>query len=456
MGMAYPTITFDAGKCDGCGECMTACAQAKTGTDDLSQSRIKVLADDVTGAFELAMCRQCGEPKCVMTCPAGSLTRNEETGVIDWDADKCIDCLLCTVGCAFGGITFNTQVGHVIKCDQCDGAPACVAACKRGALQYNTLAQVYNEVGEEEDLFVPGLSACQGCNSELLMRHTLRRVGKNSVVATPPGCIPGMGSVGYNGTTGCKVPVFHPLLTNTASMLSGLKRHYSRIGRGDIIALALAGDGGVVDVGFQSLSGAAERGEKLLFVVADNEGYMNTGVQRSGSTTYGSWTSTTPVGEALHGKTRDAKNMPVIMMMHNCEYVATASLAFPEDYYAKLDKAIEASQRGMAYIHVYAPCPVGWRFSSNETIEVCRKSVETNFVPLWEYNPEDGLRFTRPVDDPLPVIEYLKMIGKYRHLSEDQIAHIQAYVDEKVEVLKKFERDGVPRAMAGQGYRPYA
>jgi phenylglyoxylate dehydrogenase beta subunit len=203
--------------------------------------------------------------------------------------------------------------------------------------------------------------------------------------------------------------------------------------------LALAGDGGAGDVGFQSLSGAAERNEQQLFMCVDNEGYMNTGMQSSGSTPAGSWTSTTPVGEKMQGKTGDAKNMARIMMMHNCEYVATASLAFMEDYYEKLDKALEASKRGFAYLHVYAPCPTGWRFPAAETIEVCRKQVETNFITLWDYTPDQGLRFTRSVDNPDPVAGYLKQIGKYRHLSQAQIDHLQSRVDHQLRSLKAFE-----------------
>jgi phenylglyoxylate dehydrogenase beta subunit len=289
-----------------------------------------------------------------------------------------------------------------------------------------------------EDLFDPGLSACLGCNSELLIRHTLRRIGPNTVVATPPGCIAGVGAVGFNGITGTKVPVFHPLLTNTASMLAGARRYYNRIGR-DVTMLAFAGDGGTADVGFQSLSGAAERGEQMIFICLDNEGYMNTGVQRSSTTPFGAWTSTTPVGTVLRGKTRDAKPLPLLMVMHNCEYVATASMAFMEDYYAKVDKAVKASKKGMAYIHVFSPCPTGWRFPPSKLIEVGRKAVETNMVPLWEYINEEGrLRFTHPVDNPLPVEAYLSLVGKYSHLSEEQIAHMQETVDKQIGILRSF------------------
>jgi phenylglyoxylate dehydrogenase beta subunit len=375
----------------------------------------------------------------VQDCPAKALTKNEDTGVIQWDEGKCVNCQLCTLACSYAGITYNSRTGHVMKCNYCDGDPGCVKACKPGALEYVTAADIYNKCGELEDLFVPGLSACLGCNSELLIRHSLRRIGPNTVVATPPGCIPGVGSVGINGLTGTKTPVFHPLLTNTASMLAGVRRYYNRIGR-DVTMLALAGDGGTADVGFQSLSGAAERGEQMIYICVDNEGYMNTGVQRSSTTPFGAWTSTTPVGSDLRGKTRDAKYMPVIMLMHNCEYVATASTAFMQDYYAKLDKAIAASKRGMAYLHVFSPCPTGWRFPPNLLIEIGRKAVEANLVPLWEYSNETGaLQFTHSVDNPLPVKAFLSLIGKYRHLNQSEIDHIQKTAEQRMEMLISFE-----------------
>ncbi len=430
MGAAYNTIAFKPESCDGCNACMIACAEAKSGNSELVNSRIQVIPD-FDGGFDLALCRQCGDPKCVADCPAGALTKNLVTGIIEWDDSKCVNCLLCTVGCSYGGIVHNKSVGHVVKCDGCGGDPACVKACERGALKFITTSSIYNEVGDLEDLFVPGLSGCQGCNTELIMRHALRRVGPETVLATPPGCIPGMGSVGYNGLTGTKVPVFHPLLTNTASMLTGIKRHYKRQGR-EVNAMALAGDGGASDVGFQSLSGAAERGEQILFVCVDNEGYMNTGMQRSSCTPFGAWTTTTPVGEHGKGKTQDAKNMPVLMMMHNCAYVATASTAFMEDLYDKLDKAIAASKVGFAYLHIYSPCTTGWRFPSQENIEVARKAVETNFVMLWEFNPRDGLQLSRPLKGALAIEDYLKALGKYRHLSAEQVEHIKVSLQRNV------------------------
>jgi phenylglyoxylate dehydrogenase beta subunit len=194
------------------------------------------------------------------------------------------------------------------------------------------------------------------------------------------------------------------------------------------MAVALAGDGGTADVGFQSLSGAAERGEEILYICVDNEGYMNTGMQRSGCTPYGAWTSTTPVGERAHGKTQEAKNLPLLMVMHDCAYVATASTAFMEDLYAKLERAIEAARSGFAYLHIYSPCTTGWRFPSDQNIEVARKAVETNFVLLWEFTRDEGLHLTRPADNALPIDDYLAVLGKYRHLDPDQVKHIERSV----------------------------
>lgn len=439
MGKSYHTIAFYPEKCDGCGDCVKACSRAKSGTDDPVHSRIQVVNAPDGSDRGLALCRQCGDPRCVMNCPSGALKKSEETGAVLWDEIKCVNCQLCTLACGHAGITLNPKTRQPMKCDMCSGDPLCVKSCKAGALELKRGADLFNAWGDYEDLFVPGISACLGCNSELLIRHTLRRVGPNTVVATPPGCVAGVGAVGYNGVTATKTPVFHPLLTNTASMLAGIRRYYNRIGR-DVTMLAFAGDGGAADVGFQSLSGAAERGEQMIFICVDNEGYMNTGVQRSSTTPFGAWTSTTPVGSVLRGKTRDAKPLPLIMMMHNCEYVATASTAFMEDYYRKLDKAIVAAKRGMAYIHVFSPCPTGWRFAPSHLIEVGRKAVDSNMIPLWEFEQYEGrLRFTHPVENPLPVSEYLGLIGKYNHLSTEQIDHIQKTVDGRIQMLKHFE-----------------
>lgn len=448
MSKGHQTIAVHMDRCDGCGKCVEMCATLKTGSPASERSRIKVAADGNRRSFGLALCRQCAEPRCMSCCPSGALVRDEETGVVAWSEEKCVACGLCTLACSYGGISLDPVSGKVMKCDFCEGKPGCVEVCDRGALEITNSSTIFNEWHDLEDLIVPGISACLGCNSELLLRHTLRRIGSEIVLATPPGCIAGVGAVGYNGVTATKVPIFHPLLTNTAAMLAGARRYYNRIGR-DVTMLAIAGDGGTADVGFQSLSGAAERGEQMIYICVDNEGYMNTGVQRSGTTPYGSWTSTTPVGSRLQGKTRDAKPMALLMAMHRCEYVATASTAFMDDYYAKLDKAIAASKRGMAYIHVFSPCPTGWRFAPGMLIEVARKAVEANLVPLWEYDLDmDMISFTRSVDEPTPVKEYLSLIGKFRHLDKEQIKHIQHTTDRHIELLKRLSEQHLQKDTA--------
>ena len=440
MGTSYPTIAFHQDKCDGCGKCVEACAQVCEGIIAPEHSRIQLFQEPESQKFQVALCRQCAQPRCVAVCPGGALSKDPETGVVRWNEERCVDCRLCTLACPYAGVVWNESKARVMKCELCGGEPACVSSCPHGALELTGASGIHRRWGDLEDLFAPGVSACLGCNSELLVRHTLRRLGPDTILATPPGCIAGVGSVGVNGRTATKIPVFHPLLTNTSAMLAGIKRYYNRIGR-EVTMLALAGDGGTADVGFQSLSGAAERGEQMIYVCLDNEGYMNTGVQRSSTTPYGAWTSTTPVGTVLKGKTRDAKPLPLLMVMHNCEYVATASLAFMEDYYNKLDKAKEASKRGLAYIHVFSPCPTGWRFNSGNMIEIARKAVETNMFPLWEFDLREGnIVFTHPVDHPLPVEDFLSLIGKYRHLSKDQIAHIHQGTEKRVRILSTFCR----------------
>lgn len=443
MGNAYNTLVVYPEKCNGCGECEKACAKAKADSTDIVHSRIKILKNLEDDFFGPVVCMQCGEPNCVKSCPAGALTKNPETGVVEWDEDKCVSCTICTLGCPYGGIYYNPLISNVIKCDHCGGDPECVKVCEPKAIEYKTEANVYKDQGEREDLFAPGLAACLGCNMETLIRHTLRHVGPNTVVAAPPGCVPGIAVVGINGFTGTKVPSFHPLLTNTASMLAGVRRYYKHIGR-DVQVLALAGDGGAADVGFQSLSGAAERGEEVLFVCIDNEGYMNTGMQRSGTTPYGSWTSTTPVGSSLPGKAGDQKYMPLIMLMHNCEYVATAVMAYIEDYHEKLEKAIQASKKGFAYLHVFSPCTTGWRYPQEKTMEVQRQAVATNSFPLWEYEREaEKFAFTHPVDNPTSMENYLGMLGKFRHLSKEQIDHHRKVVSTRINLLKAIAEEGI-------------
>ncbi|MEA4963189.1 thiamine pyrophosphate-dependent enzyme [Lutispora sp.] len=287
-----------------------------------------------------------------------------------------------------------------------------------------------------EDMVSPGISACVGCNVELTLRTCMKVLGPNTIYAVPPGCMGGVGVVGWDKESGSKIPVFFPLLDNVASMLTGIKMHYERIGR-KVNVVAFAGDGATTDAGMQCLSGAAERGDKLIYICYDNEGYMNTGYQRSSATTKYSWTTTTPVSDkGRGGKRQHKKDFPMVMAMHDIPYMATCSPAFIPDMVAKLEKAIEASQRGLAYIHVYNPCLTGWGIKPDTSIEVSRLAVETNFFPLYEVI--DGKFFiNKEYKEPKPVKEYLKHMKKFKHLNDDEIEEIQKLADKKWHRLKQ-------------------
>lgn len=286
-----------------------------------------------------------------------------------------------------------------------------------------------------EDLVTPGMSACQGCGGEMLLRRTLKIAGKNTIVAIPPGCMAGAGAIGWDTKSGLKIPVHITLLDNTASFLTGVTNMYNLKERNDVNIIAFAGDGATADCGFQSLSGAAERGEKMLYICYDNEGYMNTGYQRSSTSSLGSRTSTTPVGTVEQGKNEQQKYLPLIMMMHNVEYVATASPSNMMDFTKKIKKGLEASKRGFAYIHLFAPCPTGWGYAPNMSIEIARNAVKSNLFPLFEY--ENFKLNLIKNKKPITAAEFAKGIKKFRHLSDESIEQLQNMADNRIKILEK-------------------
>ncbi len=288
---------------------------------------------------------------------------------------------------------------------------------------------------EAKDVVTPGMSACQGCGGELILRTVLQVSGKNTIIGIPPGCMAGAGVVGWNYANGLEIPVHIPLLDNTASFLTGVSQMYERKGRSDVNIVAVAGDGATADCGFQSLSAAAERNEKMLYVCYDNEGYMNTGYQRSSTTSRGSRTSTTPIGSVLNGKQQHQKYLPLIMSMHGLTYCATASPSHMADFVAKIQKGLEASKKGFAYLHVFSPCPTGWAYRSEKAIEVARKADASNVFPLWEME-ENGNRLTEN-KKPITVAEFVKGIGKFKDLTPEVIESIQKVADDRYEILKK-------------------
>jgi pyruvate/2-oxoacid:ferredoxin oxidoreductase beta subunit len=285
----------------------------------------------------------------------------------------------------------------------------------------------------EEDQFVGGVAWCAGCPLELTARFVPKVLGKNMVFVGTPSCSAPV-LHGQNIGTWHRLPYLASVMTGVPSKATGLSRYYRRIGK-DATIVCFTGDGCAADVGFQPLSGAAERNEKIIYICYDNEGYMNTGNQRSSATPLGAATTTTPVGKVDRGKPTMSKNLPLIIAMHNVAYAATASPSHLEDFAKKLVKAKEKKEEGFVYLHVFSPCPVGWRIDSNLTIEVCRTAVRTNYFPLWEAD-NGKFRLTHEVANPRPIQEFTKMMRKFSHLKEADMANLQKAVNERYALIK--------------------
>ena len=284
-----------------------------------------------------------------------------------------------------------------------------------------------------EEQFAGGVAWCAGCPLELTARFVPKVLGKEIVIVGCPSC---SAPVLYGQNIGAwhRLASLGCLMTGVPSSATGLVRYYRKTGK-DVTVVCFTGDGCAADVGFQPLSGAAERNEKIIYICYDNEGYMNTGVQRSSTTPLGAATTTTPVGVASRGKPTVPKNMPLIMAMHEIPYVATATLSHLEDFAKKLLKAKDKKDEGFVYLHVFCPCPVGWRIASDSSIQVCRMAVRTNYFPLWE--AENGkFRLTHETHNPRPIQEFTKLIGKFAHLKEDEIDNLQQFVNERYALTK--------------------
>lgn len=281
---------------------------------------------------------------------------------------------------------------------------------------------------EAHDTLSPGISTCQGCGIEIILRRILKLAGPNSILSLPPGCSAGAGTMGTNTLMGTEIPVHISLLGNLGALMSGVTAAYQNQGRTDVNIIAFAGDGASADCGFQSLSGAAERGEKMLYICYDNEGYMNTGFQRSSTTPIGASTSTTPAGSASGGKIQQKKDLPRIMAMHNVEYVATLCPSHMADFVSKVEKGLAASKRGFSYLHIFCPCPTGWGFEPNRTIQIARMAVNSNCFPLYEVESGNWKRNVK-VSHPIPIREYGSSMKKFRHLTDAQYDKWQSFVD---------------------------
>jgi pyruvate ferredoxin oxidoreductase beta subunit len=288
------------------------------------------------------------------------------------------------------------------------------------------------DIAATPDLFLSGHRACAGCGPANVLRMIMKATRGPTIVTEATGCMEVVSSI-YPYTSWA-VPWLHTAFETAASNASGIEaalkalRRKGKVKQEHIDVIAIAGDGGTYDIGIQALSGAVERGHDFLFVLYDNEAYMNTGIQRSGGTPLGAATTTTPAGSVMPGKLQNKKPISDIMVAHDIEYVATASPYYWKDMLTKVRKGLEVE--GPAFLHVFAPCPRGWRSDPAKTIEYSKLAVETCVFPLWEavdgkYQLSTPSRLIELAPQKKkPVTDYLKGQGRYRHLFKPQTKNV--------------------------------
>ena len=288
-------------------------------------------------------------------------------------------------------------------------------------------AEELNKI-EKKDLFTSGHRACGGCGQALAARLVADASGENTIACVATGC-PEVFSSPYPDPS-WRIPFLHSLFENAAAVASGVEAAYKALNKGPVNIIAQGGDGSTADIGFQCMSGMFERGHNVLYVCYDNEAYMNTGVQRSSFTPLGARTSTTPMGN----KTRK-KNMPLLAADHGIPYVATATVDDFRDLQRKVKTAL--SIEGPKYIHILAPCPLGWGHHGELSVQICRLAKDTGIFPIYEI--VDG-KVTNVLKIPVkvPVEEYLKLQGRFKHLFKKgqptpEVAEIQEIANQNIE-----------------------
>ncbi len=276
-----------------------------------------------------------------------------------------------------------------------------------------------------EDMLIHGHGACPGCGYAATAKNIAKMLGPNTVVYVPASCLVVFGAI-YPYSS-WKIPYLYTAFENTGAVTSGIKAALRRR-HIDATVVGMAGDGGTFDIGLQALSGAAERNEDIIYVCLDNEAYMNTGIQRSSATPFGAWTTTTPVGLEVKGNRRFKKDIARIVADHDVPYVATLSVAHFTDFVRKMQKAKET--RGFRFLHCLTPCIPGWRIEPSIGVSINRLAVDTGMWTLYEV--ENGVpKVTYRPKTMVPVTEYLKLQGRFRHISEADARELQAWLCEK-------------------------
>ncbi len=436
MARFYDTLKIEYGKCPpDCTLCEEACIKVKYG-DSQGVSRIQAVHAPQAKFHGAMTCHQCSQPACLEICPTQAITKSDSDGIVRINEQKCVGCGLCTLACQYGGVYYDSEAGKSVKCDRCDGDPACVKVCPYNVLSFINNTETIRSYFSTEDLFTQGVGLCSGCPIETMSRVTGKVLGDNIVIFGTPGCCSRI-TQGIGMQASARVPCYFCLMTNAASTAAGTKRYFQKTGQ-DIMTVAMVGDGATADVGFAGLSGAAENGENIIYICFDNEAYMATGVQSSSTTPLSAWTFTSPVGQHARGKARPAKYMPIIMADHGIPYTATATVSNLEDYARKLTKAKQIKD-GLVYIHLFSPCWTGWRGEEDGSVEVSRMAVETNYFPLWECERGE-YRLNYTPKHRLPIQEFTKLMGRFNHLKENDIEAFQEMVDKRFNLIESLTR----------------
>ncbi len=295
------------------------------------------------------------------------------------------------------------------------------------------------EVLSEERLLYPGHAACAGCGPAINIQHVLGGLvaaapESKIVLVIPASCWTIIAGVFPAHALG--VSVHLTPFASAAAEASGLKAALRLRGKGDATVVVWGGDGATVDIGFSGVSAAAERNEDIIYVLNDNEAYMNTGVQKSGATPEGAWTTTTPAGAPREGQKKDIAR---IMAAHGIPYVATLALgSVPtlKDFRAKVTRAAEL--RGFRFLHVLGACPPGWRYPTDQSVEVVRLAVESRYFPLFACDGGEWKITFRP-KHPVSIGEFIVTQGRFSHLSREEIDVIQSHVDARWKLLEDLE-----------------
>ena len=300
------------------------------------------------------------------------------------------------------------------------------------------------EVMNKPERLAPGHRMCAGCGATIGIRAVLRALheGDRAVIGNATGCLE-VSSFMYPYTA-WEDSYIHNAFENAGATLSGAETAFRALKKRGRLPedvnykfITFGGDGGTYDIGFQSLSGAMERGHDMVYVCYDNGAYMNTGIQRSSATPQFADTTTTPVGKVSNGKVQTRKDLSAIIAEHHVPYVAQTTFTTDfRDIYVKSEKAIYTE--GAAFLNMLAPCPRGWRYETSEVMKICRLAIDTCYWPLFEVD-HGNWRLSYEPKKKLPIEDFLREQGRFAHLfkpgNEDLIEQFQAEVDKRWEDL---------------------